>query len=207
MTLNEAMTELEAAAREPTRRRTSRLAALGKAIGIDDALARSLWATGRRDARMLATRVADAAALDRETVDRWAGGLDDDALAEAFSRLAAARPGAESLAREWIGAESDRTAAAGWFVLGNLVGKGQTIPDAECVALLGRIDSGVRDAETGVRNAMNDALIAIGARGGSLQKKALVVAKRVVKIVAGSDAVERIHRLGDRANVARFWSR
>lgn len=207
MTLTEVLAALDAADLESPKKRVSQLAALKKSIGIDGPLARSLWETGRRDARALATTIADPGRLERSTLDAWAGTLDDAALADAFSRLAAATPGAELLARDWIDAESEWTRAAGWSALGHLVAKAGALPDAECVALLGRIDATLREAQPGVRDAMNGALIAIGARGGSLQKKALVVAKRVAKILPGSDAVEQIHRLGDRANVEKFWSR
>ena len=207
MTLTEVLSALDVADQEPPKKRLVRLAALKKSIGTDDLLARSLWETGRRDARVLATTVADPGHADPATLDVWAGALDDVALVEAFSRLAAAAPGTDVLARGWIDAEAEWTAAAGWSALGYLVARGGVIPDAECVLLLGRIDGSLRDAKPGVRQAMNDALIAIGARGGSLQKKALVVAKRMAKILGGSDAVEQIHRLGDRANVEKFWSR
>ena len=69
---------------------------------------------GRPDARLLATTIADPGRVDRGTLDTWAGALDDVALADAFSRLAAATPGAEVLARDWIGADAEWTAAAGW---------------------------------------------------------------------------------------------
>lgn len=207
MTLTEVLSELDAADLEPPKKRISRLAALKKSIGTDDALARSLWATGRRDARVLAATVADPGHADAATLDAWAPAVDDAALAEAFARLAASTSGSERLARGWTGAESEWTQAAGWAVLGHLVAKPGLIADAECVVLLGRIDAELRDARPGVREAMNGALIAIGARGGSLQKKALVVAKRVSKVLVDSDAVEQIHRLGDRANVEKFWSR
>ena len=207
MTLHQVLAALDAADLEPPRKRNARLAALRKSIGTDGPLARSLWDTGRRDARTLATTVADRGHVDRATLDAWALALDDAPLARAFSRLAAATPGTDVLARGWIDAESEWTRAAGWSALGLLVAKPETVPDAECVALLGRIDTTVRETGPAVQRAMNGALIAIGARGGSLQKKALVVARRVSKILPDSDAVEQIHRLGDRANVAKFWSR
>ncbi|HEX6851291.1 MAG TPA: DNA alkylation repair protein [Candidatus Polarisedimenticolaceae bacterium] len=207
MTLTDVLSALDAADQEPPKKRVSRLAALKKSIGTDDALARALWETGRRDARVLATTVADPGHVDRSTLDAWAGAVDDAALVESFSRLAGAVPGTEVLARTWIDAQAEWTQAAGWSTLGQFVGKGGVLTDAECVVLLARIDAGLRDATPGVRDAMNGALIAIGARGGSLQKKALVVAKRISKILVGSDAVEQIHRLGDRANVEKFWSR
>lgn len=207
MTLTEVLTALDAADLEPPKKRVSRLAALKKSIGLDDPLAKSLWETGRRDARVLAATVADPGRLDRATLEAWAAVLEDAALADAFSRLAAATPGADVLARGWLEAEAEWTQAAGWSVLGHLVAKPGVLADAECVVLLGRIDAQLREAKPGVRDAMNGALIAIGARGGSLQKKALVVAKRVSKVLVGSDAVDQIHRLGDRANVEKFWSR
>src|SRR3712207_8808706 len=47
------------------------LGKLQKEIKVDHELARDLWATGNHDARILATKVADPAALTAKDADAW----------------------------------------------------------------------------------------------------------------------------------------
>jgi 3-methyladenine DNA glycosylase AlkD len=61
------------------------LGKLKKSIKIDHELARSLWASGNHDARVLATMVADPGAFDRKTIDAWGKDLSNYVLTDAFS--------------------------------------------------------------------------------------------------------------------------
>ena len=53
------------------------LGKLKKEIKADQALAEALWTTGNHDARILATMIAEPAAMKAATLDSWARDLDN----------------------------------------------------------------------------------------------------------------------------------
>ena len=58
------------------------LGKIAKPIKTDHALARQLWDSGNHDARVLALRVADSAALDEPLARRWLRDIDNYILAD-----------------------------------------------------------------------------------------------------------------------------
>src|SRR5262245_49052299 len=106
MTYDEAMAALEAAGTEQTRRTYARhgvsgptfgvsYAVLGKlqrAIKQDHAVARRLWASGNHDARILATMVADPAAMSERELDAWLAECDSYPITDAFVKVALGSP-------------------------------------------------------------------------------------------------------------------
>jgi 3-methyladenine DNA glycosylase AlkD len=74
---------------------------LKKAIKIDHALARLLWATGNHDARVLSTMIADANTMTEAELAAWVGDLDNYVLTDSFSILAAQSPFAGKNMQEW----------------------------------------------------------------------------------------------------------
>ena len=86
MNLQETLDTLKSVGKEQTRKTYRRhgagedvygvssadLKSLQKKIKKDHDLARSLWATGNHEARILATMVADPQKLDGATLDAWA---------------------------------------------------------------------------------------------------------------------------------------
>src|SRR5262245_57664365 len=75
--------------------------AIAKRCGTDRQLADDLWATGIHEARMLATLVADPAALTGDVMDAWAADLTSwdvcDSAADVFGRT----PLADEKIRSW----------------------------------------------------------------------------------------------------------
>src|SRR5690349_21683734 len=86
MTLQETMTALEKAGSAQARKTYARhgapepmfgvsfatLKTLVKRINVDQELAEALWNTGNFDARNLAVKIADPAAISSRELDRWA---------------------------------------------------------------------------------------------------------------------------------------
>jgi 3-methyladenine DNA glycosylase AlkD len=123
MDLATAMRRLEAAGTEQNRKVYPRhgigpplfgvsyaeLGKLRKETGVADGLARELWATGNHDARILATMVADPAALSARDADAWLRDVDN--YSGGSSRARPRRPRAHGYGA--TGRGSGRPAPAG----------------------------------------------------------------------------------------------
>ncbi|MDB5095971.1 MAG: hypothetical protein JWM80_392 [Cyanobacteria bacterium RYN_339] len=192
MQLTETLEALEAAGSEQTRKTYARhgvpepmygvsyavLEQLRKRIKRNAALAEDLWATGNADARVLACKVADPAAIP----PGWAAQVDHKTLSAAFAELTAAAPDAIALAEAWIDAPDAHLACLGWQVIAGLAAKTTKPPDEQLAALLPRIEATIHQAPNQVRNAMNVALIAIGVRSDALAETAIAHARRIGKV-------------------------
>jgi 3-methyladenine DNA glycosylase AlkD len=190
--------DLEAAGSEQTRKTNRRhgigdnqygvlyssLGALEKQIKREKNPARDhdmgleLWATGNHEARVLALRLLDPQRMDDETLNAWVCEVDNYGMADAFAAFAAKTPHAHDLAFDWIGQNGEWVEAAGWNVLSHLILTGE-LSDAECAALLPRIERDIHTAKNRVRYSMNMVLINIGVRGGDLYTGAVTSAQHI----------------------------
>jgi len=152
---------------------------LAKEIGRDAEVARALWASGNHDARVLATMVADPAALSRKELEAMAKDLANYVLTDAFSTVVADGPHAHALATKWIRSQDEWVSSAGWNVLCRLASGEHAFAAGELEDLLETIEGAIHDAPNRTRYAMNGALIAIGTRGGALEKAAVAAARRI----------------------------
>jgi 3-methyladenine DNA glycosylase AlkD len=151
---------------------------LKKAIKIDHALARLLWATGNHDARVLATMIADANTMTEAELEAWVGELDNYVLTDAFSKLAAQSPFARKKMQQWTRKPDEWMSTAGWNLLA-LLAMDKTQSDDLLDGYIKRIEAEIHEAPNRTRYAMNGALIGIGSRGGTLTQKAIAAAKRI----------------------------
>jgi len=159
------------------------LGKLKKAIGTDHALACGLWESGVHDARVLATMVADPAALSSRELDAWARDLDSYPVTDAFSSLVAKSPHARRKIAAWRDRKTEHVAACAFNVLSILAQDDAN--DLDESWLLDQIDviaAEIHDRPNRTRHSMNQALIAIGVRGGRLEKSALAAAERIGKV-------------------------
>ncbi|MFP2926218.1 DNA alkylation repair protein [Pyxidicoccus sp. 3LG] len=197
MDLQETMRELESLGSEQTRKTFRRhgapeplfgvklgdLEKLRKRIKTNAGLAEALWDTGNSDARMLATMVADAAAMSWAQLDAWARALDWHTLVDVFvSNVAARSPHFRQAVEAWSEAPGEMQRRAGWQLIAALAAKTTQLADEELASWLPRIEAGIHTAQNRAREAMNSALIAIGGRGGALQESAIAVARRIGKV-------------------------
>ncbi len=198
MTLDEAMAALEAAGTEQNRKIYRRhgladpmfgvsYAALGKLkkqIKRNQPLAAGLWATGNHDAQVLATMVADPAAFDARLLDEWAQSAVDYAIQDALAKdVTVHTPHVRALAEKWIASGDDLVKRAGWATVGSLATFGPAgIPDDWFLQFLPPIESQMHRSPNRVKEAMNNALIAIGSRNESLRGPATDAARRIGKV-------------------------
>lgn len=148
-------------------------------IRMDHSLAVALWKSGNHDARMLATMIADPAAVENRQVEEWAGDLDNYVLTDALSGLVSKSRLARRKMQKWVSSKNEWTGAAGWNVLTSLAVKRSDVSDEEFEKYLGMIEAGIHKRQNRVRYSMNNALIAIGVRNARLKKAALRVAKNI----------------------------
>jgi len=158
------------------------LRTLAKKIKQDHALAEQLWETGNHDARVLATMIADPHAATPAELDRWAGELDNYVIADAFSVFVARTPHARGKAEKWSGATGEWTGRVGWTLFARLAMDATPLEDEYFTTRLEKIESEIHSRKNRVRDAMNNALIAIGCRNPVLTRRALAAAKRIGQV-------------------------
>ena len=156
---------------------------LAKAIKRDHPLALELWASGNHDARILATMIADPAQGDDRLLDCWVADLDSYGLTDALAAFAAKTGQARDKAEEWRNAAGEWPGRAGWQLVAQLAMQDSDLPDAYFLARLDEIEREIHTRQNRVRDAMNNALIAIGIRNAALEPPALAAAARIGKVV------------------------
>lgn len=197
MNLNQTLTALRKAGTAQNRKVYARHGVLGeqfgvsftelgklkKKLGTDQELAVGLWASGNHDARVLATMIADPAATTSRQLDAWARDLDSYVVADAFASFVVRGPHARRKFEAWKSRRAEFTAACGWNLLAGLALDDEQELEAKWLReQLAVIKSGIHDRPNRVRHSMNQALIAIGVRGGALEKAALAAAKKIGKV-------------------------
>lgn len=193
MTADDILSELEALGTEQNRKVYRRhgvggaqfgvsyahLRTLAKRIGRDHALARTLWASGNHDARVLATLIAHPPLTDEALLDAWVADLDSYVLTDAFSDFAAQTGWAQRKRDAWIDSDGEWIASAGWNLLARDALRDDGRPDDFFTSYLDRIERTIHAQKNRVRHAMNNALIAIGTRNDTLAAQATAVAERI----------------------------
>lgn len=150
--------------------------------GRDHQMGLDLWATGNHDARVLGLRLLDPKRMDDATLNAWVRELDNYTIDDAFSAFAAQTPHAHDLAFDWIDRDGEWIEAAGWNVISHLILNGD-LPDAECAALLPRIQRDIHTAKNRVRHSMNTVLINIGIRSDDLHASAVATAQGIGPVI------------------------
>lgn len=134
-----------------------------KKVRMDHAAALELWASGRQDARVLATLIADAGKVTSRHVDSWRKDLTDRVVAGALGELAAR--GKVSLAdvSRWCDDDHEWTSVLGWSIVIHHAADPR-IPDEFFMERLDQIRDRAGIGSSAVNELMADALAAIGER-------------------------------------------
>lgn len=157
------------------------LGKLTKQHHLNHALAQSLWKSGVHEARVLAAAIADPAQATLEALETWLADVEGYPLTDALASYVAKTHLAESCLRRWLQSPKEWTASAGWNLL-TLAARNEGPADAFFTPFLTVIEREIQGAPNRVRHAMNSALIAIGGRGGALEKRAVAVAKKIGRV-------------------------
>ncbi len=155
---------------------------LKKEIKRDHELAENLWESGNHDARILATMIADPKKAKESLIDNWAEDLDNYIISDAFSKFVFLTDAAKVKMEEWINLDDEWTARTGWLLGAHLAMKNMELPDKYFLDLIKIIKNEIHHKKNRTRDAMNNALIAIGMRNEVLEKKALEAADKIGKV-------------------------
>ncbi len=191
--LNLALTELRNAAEGSVLKGYARLGVRGEnALGVrvpdirriaksyrgDAALARALWKTGIREARILATIIMPPEKLASGDMDLWIEGctswdLVDACCVNAFQKT----PPAWDKAKSWCLESGEFVKRAGFVMIATLAVHDKTADDKAFEACLDDIVLGAGDDRNFVKKAVSWALREIGKRNTHLNAQALRVAR------------------------------
>ena len=138
---------------------------------------------------------------------RGSGDLDSYVLTDAYSKLAADTKHAKSRMARWMRSKDEWRGRTGWLLCAHLARREGALSNDEASALLADAEARIHASENRVRDAMNSAVIAIGMRGGRLEREAVAAAKRIGKVDVDHgetgcktpDAVQYIVRAKERA--------
>ena len=155
---------------------------LAKTIRRNHPLALELWDSGNHDARILATFIADPAQADDALLESWAADLDSYVLTDAFAAFAGKTALCQAKSEQWRNAAGEWHGRAGWHLVSHLAMQNIDLPDAWFIAHLDTIEREIHTRQNRVRDAMNNALIAIGIRNPALESLALAAAARIGKV-------------------------
>ena len=169
------------------------LGALKKRLGVDQALARELMASGHAEGQLLATMIADPAALDDAEARAWVEGVRWYVLADALAGALAAAPRAIEWATRWMAHERPWVRRTGYALVAAMLR--DLREDLEDGWLGGVLEAAERDMAGSpgpARHAMNAAIIAIGGWRPALSAAALETARRIgpVEVDHGQTACE-----------------
>jgi len=228
MSLNEAMRTLEKAGTAQTRKTYARhgaeepmfgvsfavLKTLVKKIGVDHDLALELWNTKNHDARILAMKIADPAAIASSDLDRWAKETRMRGCGGYVAALAAESPHGDAKARAWCASSDVTLRAHAWTLAGMIANGDETIPDEWFLERLGVIEKSIHKASNSEREGMNMTVITLGGRNAALRKAATATAKRIGKVEVDHgdtscktpDAVAYIEKMWAHAAAKKFAS-
>lgn len=155
---------------------------LTKRIGIDHDLAEQLWATGNIDARTLATMIADPGKMTSEEADRWAKEIDYYVVADYLGSLIARGSLAHDKIELWTQSKDEFVRQAGYSALASSLKQDSALSDDDCRGMLKRIEEEIHNSPNRARQAMNNALIAIGVFRPHLTDEAVGSATRIGKV-------------------------
>jgi 3-methyladenine DNA glycosylase AlkD len=158
------------------------LGQLKKKIKSDHPLALKLWSSGNHDARILATMIAVPEEAKGGLLEVWAKDLDSSVLTDAMAGYAAQTRFLQNKMEKWSRSKQEWIGRAGWHMLAKLAMSKVDLPNSYFEDFLEIIERDIHIRKNRVRDAMNNALIAIGMRNSALEKKALAAAKKIGKV-------------------------
>ena len=155
------------------------LGKLRKKIKSDHDLAQRLWASSNHDARVLAMMIADPKQATDKELDSWVRDLDNSVIAGAFSQFVGTTPLARKKMETWTKSKEEWIGTAGWNLMAFIAAMDQELSDDYFEGYLGIIERDIHKSKNRARYSMNGALIAIGIRNPTLQKKAIAAAGKI----------------------------
>jgi 3-methyladenine DNA glycosylase AlkD len=151
-------------------------------IGRSHALAEALWTTGWYEARMLACLIDDPSRVTVAQMNRWARDFDNWAICDtACFALFDRTTHAWGRVDRWAASREEFVKRAAFALLASLTVHDKMAGDAAFAKRLPLVERAAGDDRNFVSKAVNWALRSIGKRSLPLNRKAVVVAKRLAR--------------------------
>ncbi len=192
MTLEEALSQLEAFGDEEVRQHNRKNGAgenqfgvrmgdirkLAKEIKADHELAMALWENGNIDARLLAILLLKPKNLSSDELDRMVRSASYSQLADWLNAYVVANhPGKEALRQKWLEDADPWAARAGWSLTNERITKSPQGLDLP--ALLDRLEAEMQAAPPPAQWTMNFCLAGIGIHFPELRQRALTIGEKL----------------------------
>lgn len=160
--------------------RAPEMRAVAREIGKHHELAIRLWATGWREARLVAAMISEPSLASETQMGSWAREFDSwdvcDGVCQEFFRRT---PFAWSVAVEWSGAEETFVKRAGFVLMAQLAVHDKASGNDRFLKLLPCLERESGDPRPMVAKGINWALRQIGKRDRVLRLAAIACAKRI----------------------------
>lgn len=153
---------------------------MAREIGKDHRLAAQLWASGIREARILAGLIDDPGLVTQEQMENWVAEIDswdicDGTCSNLFDKTAFAY----RKAVEWSRRREEFVKRAGFVLMAVLAVHDKKAPDKAFEKFLPIIQREAADDRNFVKKAVNWALRSIGKRNANLNKAAVATAEEI----------------------------
>ena len=126
--------------------------------------------------------IADPQEADSNSLDAWVKDLNNYIVTDAFSGLVARTPHVQKKMNKWIKSKDEWAGTTGYLVMTQLAMRDGELDDKFLTSQIKAIETAIHKRKNRTRNAMNSALIAIGMRSATMQKRALASAKKIGKV-------------------------
>ncbi len=189
---------------------TPAIRAIAKEFRHNPELAPALWRTGVLEARILATMIADPAAIGEQEIERWVSQFDCWAVCDAACvGLLWQTKYAWRKVREWSRRAPEYERRAAYALLAALAVHDKAASDKQFVAALRLVEKAATDERNFVKKAVNWALRQTGKRNAALRTEAMEVAERLAAGESrsarwiGHDALRELRRQPQSRNRSR----
>jgi len=155
---------------------------LAATIGRDHDLAGELWATGVHDARLLAVLIENKGQITQGQVFLWLNDSDYWDLTDLIVKkllLSLDVKFVLRIIRESIKSDKEFVERAAYIAIGELAKNNAKVSGKNFEGYLSRIGRQIKNAKNWVKEGMLYALVMIGTKNKTLNKKAVGVARRI----------------------------
>ena len=160
----------------------TQLRQIAKKIGKDHALALELWDSDYYEARVMAALIDDPKHITPKQAEQQLKTAGFWMLAYIYCETLALTPFAREKAEEWVKSKNDLHRRCGYLMLTSLVKNDRSLDDTYLEPYLDLFEKKLQQEENFVKDAMNASLLAIGMRNKKLNKRAVLVAKKIGKV-------------------------
>lgn len=161
----------------------TQLKAIGKKIGKNHHLALELWKSPYYDARILATIIDDPKQVSEAQVEEQIKEANFWLLSYSYcSNLLAKTPFVQRKMEAWAASSDHLLRRCGYLLLYHIAKDDKKLPDAYFEPYLDTVEKSLQTEENFVKDAMNNALFAIGQRSKPLNTRAIAIAKKIGKV-------------------------